>query len=155
MVSSAPRHLPDHSIIHFFVILYHVFVRLRTILVNLLVLLIKLVIIGVSFVVQSVNGLFLGPVFRRIEVATALLLTAEVVLCVHTAAFSVVKVANIRSSGSSMLLHDGVGKVIELFFSLTNLVIKVIDLAVDAGHPMLIDIVTRIVVGVVQRTKLT
>lgn len=54
-----------------------------------------------------------------------------------------------------MLLHDGVRKIIELLFSLTYFVVKVIDLAIDTGHPMLIDIVTRIVIGIVQRTKLT
>lgn len=92
---SAPRYLPDFSIIQFFIVLYHIFVCLRTIPVNLLILLVKLVIIGFSFVIQFVYCLFLGPVFGSIEFATTLLLTAKVVLCIHTAPFPVVKVVYI------------------------------------------------------------
>lgn len=41
-----------------------------------------------------------------------------------------------------MLLHYGVVELVQLIFTLPNLVVKIVDLAVHASHAMLVHIVT-------------
>lgn len=54
-----------------------------------------------------------------------------------------------------MFLHDCIAKTIELILLFFNLTFKLIDLSVQAVHPMHINIIPRIVLGVVERAKLT